>query len=64
MRESYEYDSSIMESIMIFGLILASIIAMTIGVVVCKNKEIELERYKIQMQVYGETDGLKGGEDE
>lgn len=64
MKESYKYDSSIMESIMIFGLILATIIAMTIGVVICKNKEIELERYKIQMQVYGETDGLKGGEDE
>ena len=43
-----------LESIGIIFLITLVVIAFTIGSIVNHSKDVELEKYRIQMQVYGE----------
>ena len=47
-------DEDIFGTMLIIGFILALMICITIGSIVNHGKDVELEKYKIQMQVYGE----------
>lgn len=47
-------DEDIFGTILIIGFILALMICITIGLIINHGKDVELEKYRIQMQVYGE----------
>lgn len=47
-------DEDIVGGIITLGIVLALMICITIGSIVNHGKDVELEKYKIQMQVYGE----------
>lgn len=47
-------DADIVGGIITLGLVLALMICITIGSIINHGKDVELEKYKIQMQVYGE----------
>ena len=47
-------DKSVLEDLGIFITVSIVVLCFTIGSIVNHGKDVELEKYKIQMQVYGE----------